>query len=824
MQEEEQDDEFDAEQEYEHDTDEDEDEHQHAEEDQQSSSSSAAEPPRPLGRFMTPQIARTTSLAKPGRLSLGGANLAGHDASQGARRVRVVEPWKVNEIQLPPASIKEEARGSVPPSSAHAAGAGMGPPTTPRSAAKREKLSEEEREAIRARRRSALATPDNFFKGQTPGSRRVLFAGLAPLPSPRFTQDASAAASTSAPASSATPPTSSADSSNPQPAAVKEETPVPPSSTTAHPKWEEEEDSKEDTAVLLARMRQLVAGAKQRQSLGRQSLALSPRKRDSLAGGGGFSLLASGYTPARVLIQEDDDDGESGMLQYPEEQERQDGDGDEDVEMHDDEREQQQQQQEARAAPKTPLMSDLRHVFGRAHAAGTSTPALAGVRDMFRPSQPQPRGSVEMPTMEGVKEMLGTPAAYRGRVESQERREAPTTRDARVEERRREEEYKEQEEEEEEEEPVEPLPTRGARGRKAVAPGTGASTGRIARRTPLAQSAPAKSTRASSQALEVEGGEEKQGQDARAGRRTRARTADGDVGVGQIPRATRGKAAEKKPATPEPPAEDEHDSEEPARAPATTGRSTRRTRQTTDSSASSAQADGDVDTKPARKTRAKTPTPAAKPRRGTRAKPIEVPEGDDGEDDELDSLPRDGPAYAADEEREAEPAAKPAAARVRRGTRSKIPVKQEDVEPSLAVAQEKEEGGEKETGKRTTRARRTPVPRHPTPSGTSGAGGRSGTRSRAAAAATPASAEAAIPEDKENTPESHEEEEESEQGEREEGEAAKKSKAGARVRAAGKTGGSRKTKASAAAETTEEIAMGTATTKTRAGRARAGRA
>ncbi|KAI0362941.1 hypothetical protein BV20DRAFT_290487 [Pilatotrama ljubarskyi] len=308
MQEEEQDDEFDAEQGYEHDTDEDEDEHQHAEEDQQSSSSSAAEPPRPLGRFMTPQIARTTSLAKPGRLSLGGANLAGHDASQGARRVRVVEPWKVNEIQLPPASIEEEARGSVPPSSAHAPGAGMGPPTTPRSAAKREKLSEEEREAIRARRRSALATPDNFFKGQTPGSRRVLFAGLAsPLPSPRFTQAASAAASTSASASSATPPTSSADSSNPQPAAVKEETPVPASSTTAHPKWEEEEDSKEDTAVLLARMRQLVAGAKQRQSLGRQSLALSPRKRDSLAGGGGFSLLASGYTPARVLIQEEED-------------------------------------------------------------------------------------------------------------------------------------------------------------------------------------------------------------------------------------------------------------------------------------------------------------------------------------------------------------------------------------------------------------------------------------------------------------------------------------------------------------------------------------
>ncbi len=61
-----------------------------------------------------------------------------------------------------------------------------------------------------------------------------------------------------------------------------------------------EDDEKEDTAVLLARMQQMVDGMKQRQSLGRQSLNVSPRKRE-----GGFSLLAPGHAtahaPSRIL-------------------------------------------------------------------------------------------------------------------------------------------------------------------------------------------------------------------------------------------------------------------------------------------------------------------------------------------------------------------------------------------------------------------------------------------------------------------------------------------------------------------------------------------
>ncbi|KAL1948394.1 hypothetical protein VTO73DRAFT_12469 [Trametes versicolor] len=674
------------------------------------------EPPRPLGHFMTPQLPRTMSV-REARMSLGG-----HGADTGPRRVRVVAPWKVSEIEVPN-PVKEE-ESSVPSSST------LAPPSTPRSPTKREKLSEEEREAIRARRRSALATPDNFFKGQTPGSRRTLFPSLAPLPSPSFAQP------------------------NEPPAAASESKSAAGNEETSSSSVKTEDDEKEDTAVLLARMQQMVDGMKQRQSLGRQSLNVSPRKRE-----GGFSLLAPGHAtahaPSRILIEEDETD----------------------LEAEDMEGDSAASNSAPAPAQQTPRMADLRHVFGRAHAQASS-PALTGMRDMFRV---QPVGPTETPRMEGVKEMLSTPTTQRpASPERRSSREEPPA------------EAPQSEVPEEVEEPIEPLPARGTRGRKA--PGTS----RIARRTPAAaaQSAPAKSTRASSQVPEESVPTEDAGAETgRAVRRTRARTADGEVG--QIPRAIRGKAAEKKPATPEP-QEDEEDRDQP---PTTAARATRRGRQTTDSSTSS-HTDDTADVKPARKTRAKTPTTTTKAgpaRRGTRAKPIEVPE-EDNEDDPLDSLPRVGtPA-------EEEPSA-PAAARVRRGTRSKIPVgavKQEDVEPSLPS--EGQDAGPA-TGARATRARRTPVPRHATPS-TAGTAGRSGTRTRgAAAAATPAPCgEAAIPEDKENTPEAGEDDEES------------KAPA-ARVRAAGK--GARKAAASSVKEVEEEAQP---VPKTRATRARAGRA
>ena len=222
--------------------------------------------------------------------------------------------------------------------------------------------------------------------------------------------------------------------------------------------------------MLLARMKQMVEGVKQRQSLGRQSLSLSPRKRD-----GGFSLLAPDHArphrPSHILLQEDDH-------------------GDEGVEA--------EAEVEEVAPPKTPRMSDLRHVFGRPQGeAGASTPALAGVREMFRP--PQPQGPVETPRMDGVQEMLSTPAGYR----------AALVTEAQLEE--------EGGEGEAEAEPIEELPAKAARGKKTPA-------SKIARKAPVPQSAPPKSTRASSQVPEEPRAA------GTAARRTRARTADGAVG------------------------------------------------------------------------------------------------------------------------------------------------------------------------------------------------------------------------------------------------------------------------------------------------------
>lgn len=87
------------------------------------------EPQRALGNFMTPQIPRS---AHHPRLSLGVA------PQTGPRRVRVVAPWKVGEVEIPTA-VKEENNVQVTASA-------PAPPSTPRSPVKKEKLTEEERE------------------------------------------------------------------------------------------------------------------------------------------------------------------------------------------------------------------------------------------------------------------------------------------------------------------------------------------------------------------------------------------------------------------------------------------------------------------------------------------------------------------------------------------------------------------------------------------------------------------------------------------------------------------------------------------------------
>ncbi|CDO68612.1 hypothetical protein BN946_scf184996.g43 [Trametes cinnabarina] len=507
------------------------------------------EPVRPLGRFMSPQLQRTTSAgSRAPRMSLGGG------AHAGPQRVRLVAPWKVSEIQVP-SSVKEEENGKDAPSANRHS---MAPPATPLSAAKRERLTEEEREAIRARRRSALATPDNFFNGQVPGSRRKLFPSFAPLPSPNFTAQPvqSFSASTSTPTSRAEP------SSQPLPSSIKEESPptATASSSTVVKAEADSDDEKEDTAVLLARMRQMVEGVKQRQSLGRQSLNVSPRKRES-----GFSLLAPGHaathTPSRILIDEDDERVTAGPSHTARvEDVQQERAREEEVEMQGDDGE----DASVRAQLSTPCMSDLRHVFGRAHQAEPRTPALAGVRDMFR-ANPGVRPAPHTPEMDGVPEMLGTPVAYR-RQASPERLwrhvDAHVYVERTANDARQEEEAAEKvQEEEEEPHPVEDQPAKSRRTAKTA-------SSKIARRATVP--APLKSTRGASKPPEESTGNEQET------RRTRAHTAEGTVGH-QPPRAAaRRKAAETKPVTPEP-GEDE-EKQAAATAPRTTRRAGSRTR------------------------------------------------------------------------------------------------------------------------------------------------------------------------------------------------------------------------------------------------------
>ena len=435
-------------------------EHDEGEEEEQEEDSHGTEEQRPLGRFMSPQVPR---IARQPRLSLG----VGAAPNDGPRRVRLVTPWKVNEIEVP-APVKEEDGNVLSRSS-------MGPPqSTPRSPVKKEKLTEEEREvsssfrkgnacidnavkAIRARRRSALATPDDFFKGQAPGSRRTLFPSLASVPRPNFSETDESASATSSLSQDSTQDVSSAGTSS-------------STSTASTTKSEEQED----TAVLLARMQQMVESVKQRQSLGRQSLSLSPRKRE-----GGFSLLApnhaSTHRPSRILIEEDE-------------------------EMQDDDDDEPEMPALSRPATNTPRMSDLRHVFSRPQG-NAGTPSFTGVREMFRPP---PQDAVGTPRLDGVHEMLRTPAGYRAPLAEEDPAPADDDHDEAA-----------------EEDSVDELPVRNARGKRTPA-------ARTSRRTPVPQSAPAKSTRAASQvpedAPEAEAVPEKS-----TARRTRARTADGAV-------------------------------------------------------------------------------------------------------------------------------------------------------------------------------------------------------------------------------------------------------------------------------------------------------
>ncbi|KAL4253373.1 hypothetical protein ABKN59_003888 [Abortiporus biennis] len=350
--------------------------------------------PPPLGNFMSPQVQRPSPSKRDHiRYSVGGFTAGGirglnsnnvSTATSGPRRVKMVEAWRVNDLVVPEPELqgtkKEEQHEAVLPPS----------PT------KREKLSEEERKAIIERRRSALKTPDAFFKGQTPGSRKfnkfTSGSSIQPLPALALIDEAKNEESTTVP------------------------------STTASDIKKEDEDEDEDTQVMLAKMKQMVEGVKRRQSIGQHEarhrlselgygIIPSPKKRP-----GEFSLLAPGddgadapnSSQAQRSIEEQEEEGD--IAEAPMDVDEDQNEVDDDQEEKDEEEEQPRSDGATthEVASSTPRMDDLRHVFSQRRAIDQfATPRMDGMRDLFRQDR-----IPETPVFEGVGEMLATPAGY----------------------------------------------------------------------------------------------------------------------------------------------------------------------------------------------------------------------------------------------------------------------------------------------------------------------------------------------------------------------------------------------------------------------------
>ncbi|CCM05638.1 uncharacterized protein FIBRA_07867 [Fibroporia radiculosa] len=649
---------------------------------------------RPLGRFMTPQASAHSRVGRPikhVRYSIGAFTPGGLGNSvlgaSGPRRVRVVEPWKVTELVVP-----SETSNAKEDEGAEVATVKMEDKhTTHTTPMKRERVSEEERRAIRERRRSALATPDTFFNGQVPGSRRTtllppstpiipsLFASTSTIPIKEDTLQSTFL---------------STATSDPHP------TPAQPNDSTSVKK---EHDVQEDTEVLLARMRQMVEGVKRRQGMEmavetQRRVSLSPRKR------GTFSLLAG---------QDDDEAGSEQEIEVIEEE-------DEDNEQHDDGFMDGENMAEAAVAddgdeemedladgptsssllpPKTPRMNDLRHFFSVPAEPSTpkftgmrelfqqgpeaGTPQMDGVRQMF--SQGRPREGMSDSALEGVGEMLATPVGWRMRTVPEPVNPDDERKDGSV-----------------EQEVVIPKPVRSRMVRgKAVA-----ASSSVPRRTPRS-TVHTKETTGSTLEAVAEDGVNANLLDAKGvrtvHRRTRMQTGESDQESAMLlPSKTRKTAIGDKPHEPrttEPksstqkvasavPNEDEAD---PAAKPI------RRTRKATHSPPS-VEDTADSAAKAVRRTRVtRTPVvpdppsgPPAKPstvKRGAKSKPLEE------EDDEA------GPTETV-----------PAAAKVRRTARSRIPVgaiKEETDTPIIPPAPLAET---RATAARSARGRRTPVP------------------------------------------------------------------------------------------------------------------
>ena len=339
--------------------------------------------PRPLGPFMTPQppAVRASSVL---------SNQSGFSV-QGPQRIRVMQPWRVKDLVVPPPSTADVKKEDSEP---------------------KERVSKEEKsvsqyvvpchlrsidlllnqQAIRARRKSAHMMPDPS-DSQIPGSRRMsTILQLRPTTVPSV------------------PPPSKKPFIKPDPNPPEEE---------------------EDTEVLLEKVKAKIEDLRRRQSIGlgppplERQRSRSPTKRDA------ESLFWGSDSVTSTRIDQGGDKDNVGMVRsHPQ---------GEDEDMGDDEVEEQEVIQQTtpvkswnpprtKFPPRTPKMDGMRGLFADPKAV-PSTPAMGGIKQLFNepvePQTPNYSGVKDMfktaaaldapgtPVLEGVGDLLTTPAAHR---------------------------------------------------------------------------------------------------------------------------------------------------------------------------------------------------------------------------------------------------------------------------------------------------------------------------------------------------------------------------------------------------------------------------
>lgn len=340
------------------------------------------EAPRPLGPFMTPQpsAVRASSVSSQSGLSV-----------QGPQRIRVTQPWRVKDLIVPlPSTTGVKKEDPEPKERISEAEKSVSQFTVPYHLQLFYSLLN--LQAIRARRKSALMTPDPA-DSRIPGSRRMS----------TITQ----------------PPPTTAPS-------------IPPSSKKPFikpdPNPPEEE---EDTEVLLEKVKAKIEDLRRVQSIGlgppplERQRSRSPTKQDA------ESLFWGSDSVTSTRIDQRGDEGNVGMVHSQSK--------DEDEGMDEDEAEEQEvirqttpvkswNPSQAKLPPKTPRMDGVKGLFADPKAA-PSTPAMGGIRQLFsepvEPKTPVYGGVRDIfktaaapdvpgtPVFEGVGDMLSTPAAYR---------------------------------------------------------------------------------------------------------------------------------------------------------------------------------------------------------------------------------------------------------------------------------------------------------------------------------------------------------------------------------------------------------------------------